>query len=464
MDGFEREVLARLPLADATLRVLAHTCQDDFVDEVFDEHRGRGYERDLKFSSLVDLIGDALLLHQGSARKAFRHGRKEDRMPVTDQAAYGKLRRVPIAVSQAFLAESSTQLQQLFPDEISSPLPKCLVDWQVFGVDGKKMKKLAKRLKPARGVAGKVLGGKALVARDMHLGIAVAMQGHLDGEANDGPLVPGLLQQIVELYPDDTCLWVIDSQFCDLTTPKRIRGRKHHFLVRYHPKVQFHRASSYEVREGTDQRGRWYREEIGRLGSTRNKPEDRPLVRRITVERPDKEDLILITSLLDMDKFPADELLEVYAARWDVETMFQHVTEVFCLQRLIGGTSQASLFQCAFCLLLFNIVQLLRIHLSTEHDRDVDTISMKNVFDDVYSELTAMRVLLSTRQVVLEFPSNPNGTQVRKKLKALAKSVWEDHWLKAPKNNRNPPTPPRKVSGGHTSIHRLINQFATEYG
>ena len=330
----------------------------------------------------------------------------------------------------------------------------------MFAVDGKKLKKLAKRLKAARGVDGKVLGGKTLVARDLHLGIAVAMQAHPDGEANDGPLVPGLLNQIVELYPEEICLWILDSQFCDLTTPKRILAQDHHFLVRYHPKVQFHRASSYEVREGIDQRGRKYREEIGRLGSPNNKLANRPLVRRITVSRPGDDDLILITSLLDMDHVPATDLLEAYAARWTIETMFQHVTEVFCLQRLIGGTAQASVFQCGFCLLLFNIIHLLRVHLSIQHDREADDISMKNVFDDVQSELTALRVLLPTQRIVSEFCTHSTANQVRRRLQSLLKSNWQDHWLKAPKNQRRPPPAKRKVSGGHTSIHRLIRRHA----
>jgi hypothetical protein len=40
--------------------------------------------------------------------------------------------------------------------------------------------------------------------------------------------------------------------------------------------------------------------------------------------------------------------------------MFQQVTEVFRLQRLIGGTPQATVFQCAFCLLLYNVIQVMR--------------------------------------------------------------------------------------------------------
>lgn len=462
MDEFDSEVLARLPLAQAALSVLRFVCDDELLDLIFDRYRGRCYERDLTFPNLVDLIGDALLEHQGSARKAFRQGRRQNNLAVTDQAAYGKLRRLPLQVSQGFLAMTTARLQELFPDQVSTPLPWSLKDLQVFAIDGKKIKKLAKRLKPARGVEGKVLGGKTLVARDLHLGIAVAMEAHPDGESNDGPLIPGLLGQVAELYPDESCLWILDSQFCDLTTPKRILVAGHQFLVRYHPKVQFHRASHYQAREGIDDRGRSYREEIGRLGSPKNTTSNRPLVRRITVNRPEKDELILITSLLDMEVFPATDLLEAYAGRWSIETMFQHVTEVFCLQRLIGGTAQASVFQCSFCLLLFNIIHLLRIHISAQRDMEADEISMKNVFDDVQSELTALRVLLPTQRIVTEFCTHWTANDVRRHLQSLLKSNWQDHWVKAPKNQRLPPPPKRRVSGGHTSIERLIKQHALE--
>lgn len=460
MDGFEREVLQRLPLAESVLHVLAHVCQEDFLAEVFEEHRGRCYEQQLQFSTLVDLVGDALINHEGSGRKAFRAGRQDGVLTVSDPAAYGKLRRIPLEVSQGFLSMASDRLLELFPDEVTSPLPASLMDWHVLAVDGKKLKKLAKRLKPARGVDGKLLGGKTLVARSLHFGIAVAMQAHLDGEANDGPLVPGLLDQVEARLGQDNCLLVLDSQFCDLTTPRRILSKGYHVLTRYHPKVQFHRATGYEVSEGTDSQGRTFHEDIGRLGSPKNKSADRLMVRRITVVRPNQDDLVLITSLTDRDAFPADDLLDVYGARWTIETMFQHITEVFCLQRLIGSTAQASVFQAAFCLLLFNIIHLLRIHLSIGHDHAPDAISMKNVFDDVRDELTAMRVLIPSSHRLPPFAGALTAESSRHKLESLLNSVWQDHWLKAPKNHRHPPPPRRSIPGGHTSVFRLIQQHS----
>jgi len=55
-----------------------------------------------------------------------------------------------------------------------------------------------------------------------------------------------------------------------------------------------------------------------------------------------------------------EENLDVAArpGRWTIERVFQQITEVFNLQHLIGTTPQGTLFQLAFCLLLYNMLQL----------------------------------------------------------------------------------------------------------
>ena len=67
-----------------------------------------------------------------------------------------------------------------------------------------------------------------------------------------------------------------------------------------------------------------------------------------------------MTDLIDADAVPAADLLAVYLARWGIERVFQQITEVFSLRRLIGSTPQATVFQAAFCLLLYNMVQVVR--------------------------------------------------------------------------------------------------------
>ena len=118
------------------------------------------------------------------------------------------------------------------------------------------------------------------------------------------------------------------------------------------------------------------------------------------------------------------------------------------------------MFQAAFCLLLFNIMHLLRIHLSISHDLEPDATSMKNVFDDVRDEHTAMRVLIPSSHRLPPFTDALTAESTRHNLATLLNSVWQNHWLKAPKNHRHPPPPRRRIPGGHTSVFRQIQQHS----
>lgn len=62
----------------------------------------------------------------------------------------------------------------------------------------------------------------------------------------------------------------------------------------------------------------------------------------------------------DAAQYPANALFDLYLARWGIERVFQQITEVFHLQTLIGTTPQGTVFQCAFCLLLYNLGQVVR--------------------------------------------------------------------------------------------------------
>jgi hypothetical protein len=56
---------------------------------------------------------------------------------------------------------------------------------------------------------------------------------------------------------------------------------------------------------------------------------------------------------------------------------------VFGLQALIGGSPQATIFQFAFCLVLYNIIQVVRSYVGAAQRRPCGTLSSENLFDDV---------------------------------------------------------------------------------
>jgi hypothetical protein len=456
MDGFELELLNRLPLAEATWLLYRYVANDKVLNGVFEAHRGRGYERSLAFSTLVGLVADALLVHDSSARQSFSAGRKEGRLDVSDPAAYGKLRRTPVSVSEALLATVGDRMTRVVPVQDPRVLSKCFADFRVVTIDGKKLKNLAKRLKPLRGVSGSMLGGKVLVAIDGRSGLALAMSSALDGEANDAPLVPKLVPQVRQRV-DGPRLWVADRQFCDLTIPGLLGAGGDRFLIRHCLKLNFHPDPDRQPTQARDARGRQVRQEWGWVGSARDRR--RLYVRRITLTRPGEETIFLLTNLLDAEAFPAGAILDLYAERWQIERLFQQVTEVFELQRLIGSSPQAAILQASICLTLYNIIQLIRGYVAEAKGVPTEMVSSEMVFRDVQKEMICWAKLGPTPLPprVATTPTEPDS--IRSRLRTLIAGQWSDSWIKSPAKTKWKPTAKvRQVKGGHSSAWKLLNE------
>ncbi len=75
--------------------------------------------------------------------------------------------------------------------------------------------------------------------------------------------------------------------------------------------------------------------------------------------------------------------------------MFQQVTEVFGLSGLIGSTPEGTIFQFALCLLLYNMIQVIRGVIATEVEKPREKISTENLFDDVQREMIAWSVVIT---------------------------------------------------------------------
>lgn len=283
---FAHEVLTRLPLAEAVLSLWRWVADPLFLLSVFARHRGQGCEKERSFGVLVQLIAEALLEHQGSGRKSFARGQEDGLLTASVQAVYQKLGRVPLGLSEAGLAESTARLRPVYPGAARLSLSPALAGLEVIIVDGKAIKRVAKRLKPVRGRKGGVLGGKALVALELRSGGVVAMATHAAGETNEAKLVPALLPQ-VRAQVAGRRLWVADRQFCDLTQPAAFATGDDQFLVRYHPKTPFCPDVARSAQRGQDAQGRLWEQDWGWLGS--EKAKQRRFVRRLTLYRPGEE-------------------------------------------------------------------------------------------------------------------------------------------------------------------------------
>jgi hypothetical protein len=381
MHSFDREVCRRLPLADAVFRLLDFALDDDFLHGVFDRYRGRCYQDTLTFPCFVQLIADALLGQERSAHRHFQHAQDQGTLPTGVEAVYGKLRRIPLPLSQGLLAEATARLRQVFPDS-HDPLPASLDAFEVYAFDGKKIKHVAKRLKALWRLNGQVLGGKLLVVQHVTTGLAVALAADADGEADERPLVATALAQVRQQDGDKPRLWIGDRLFCDRHQLPSLQEGGDHYLVRHHARFHFHVDPTQSAQTGVDGRGVPYTQEWGWLGAA-DQPQ-RQKVRRITLHRNAAETLAVVTDLLDETTCPATDLLEAYLRRWGIEKLFQRVTEVFDLRHLIGTAPPATVFQAAFLVGREVVLFILRIlvfrdqfHHKTKHSNLLVTQSTR---------------------------------------------------------------------------------------
>jgi hypothetical protein len=446
-------VWARMPLAEAVVQVLAFVGEETHLQALFDRQRGRCYDDVIRFPDLVTLIGDALLEHGGSGNQSFSRGRETGALRASKVAAYGKLGRLPVALSQAFLGELTQDLRQLFPAPARRPSPPCLRGVNTIILDGKAIKNVAKRLKLLRPTGGGLLGSRALAALHYETGLVIALHADEDGDVNDVRFVPELLPA-VRAEVAGTRLFMADRGFCDLQRLDEFTETGDHFLIRYHPKVGFHRDERRAVQAGVDPQGRPVVEAWGWLGAA-NHPKRR-YVRQITLQRPGEEAIVLVTDLLESDVYPAGELLEHYGQRWGIEQVFQKVTEVFALQRLIGGTPKATIFQFAFCLLLYNVIQVVRGYIATHQQRPTETISLENLFLDVHRQLTAWSVLRESGLPLDDVPRIGRVEELADRLHELLRRQWSDRWIKAT-NKRRRAHQSRPHNRTHGSVYRILH-------
>lgn len=454
---FAPETLRRLPLAEAVLLLWQWHCDPLTLNNLFQTHRGACYTQELSFDTLVHLLGDALLEHDGSGRKSFQRGRDNGELTVSVQAAYQKLGRLPLAVSENFLSASTGGLLELLP--LPSPsdrvIPDSLRAFEVCILDGKAVKRIPKRLLPLRKSSGGVLGGKALVALHPASGLAPAMATDPDGDTNEAKLVPDLLPQVRARFA--SVLWVADAQFGNPQQAAAFTARGgDHFLFRHDGKTVFSRDTSQPVRRGQDSQGRSYEEDWGWFGGPHNR--HRRYVRRLILSRPGAAAVVLITDLLAAAEYPAEDLLALYLARWGIERVFQQITEVFDLQKLIGTSPQGTLFQLAFCLLLYNQIQVVRAYVAEGARRPRASVSAELLFEDVQRQLIALHEVLRPEEVASLLHPSATAAQLRRQLRKLLHPLWTERWQKAPAKKRTPPHTGSKKRE-HKSAYRLIQQY-----
>jgi hypothetical protein len=87
------------------------------------------------------------------------------------------------------------------------------------------------------------------------------------------------------------------------------------------------------------------------------------------------KEITLVTTLIDAELYPAEELASMYQRRWTIETSFRHLKTTMTMEVLKCETVNGVLKELAVFLLIYNLVRLVMLEASRRQEVDVDRIS-----------------------------------------------------------------------------------------
>lgn len=87
------------------------------------------------------------------------------------------------------------------------------------------------------------------------------------------------------------------------------------------------------------------------------------------------KEITLVTTLIDVELYPASELASLYQRRWTIETSFRHLKTTMKMDVLKCETVDGVLKELAIFVLIYNLVRLVMLEAARQQEIEVDRIS-----------------------------------------------------------------------------------------
>src|ERR1043166_9072146 len=229
LDRVFQPFLEQRPIALMARAVLQRLLNPEHLDALFERTAQRQYTPQLLFSTLAELMGQAVLGIQPSVHAAYQA--LADRIPVTDQAVYNKLQNVELPVSRALVRDAARRAAPVIA-ALGAAEPDWLPGYHTKILDGNHLEATQHRLSELRTTWAAPLPGKGLVVLDQPTRTVTDVLLTEDGQAQERSLLPDVLP-LVE--PRD--LWIGDRNFCTFRFLFTIAARAACFVIRQHGTV-----------------------------------------------------------------------------------------------------------------------------------------------------------------------------------------------------------------------------------
>ncbi len=433
------------PIGVMTRAIVERFFEPERLDELFRETAVGQYERELPFSSVVDLMQGVVLGAEPTVFAAYR--KRQATFPVSDQSLYNKLQGMELGVSAALVRDSATRATAVI-DELHARREPWLPGYQIRVLDGNHLSGTEHRLEPLRGTWAAPLPGRILVVMDPELGLAIDAFLTPDGHANERTLLDDVLRTVGEKE-----LWIADRNFCTLKFLFEIAAKSAFFLLRQHGSIEGQMQGERRY-VGESSTGKVYEQviELTYQGQTRR-------LRRVTVElaqatRDGDSELHLLTNL--PAEVSALACAELYRKRWSIETLFYEVTQTLQCEIKTLCYPRAALFVFCLALMAANGVAVLKAALRATHGvEQADEMSAYYMALEIKQVQAGMMIALPPEQWAIFRAMSVSEFATH--LKEMAAHMDLDRYRKSKRGPKKPPRPKDQYrNGGHVSTDKLL--------
>lgn len=158
------------PISVMMRGLMEHIFERGRLDELFERTARWQYQRELMFSSVVDLLSLVVCGIHPSVNAAYKA--KAESLTVNRAALYQKLNGIEVGVSAALLRETAAALSAMI-QQVGGHHPPLLAGYSVRIIDGNALAATEHRLAVLRSVVAAPLPGKSLVVLDPESRLAV---------------------------------------------------------------------------------------------------------------------------------------------------------------------------------------------------------------------------------------------------------------------------------------------------
>jgi hypothetical protein len=446
---FERFV-AESPFSVMLRVLMEQSLPAEEVDALFEQQAQRQYQRELLFSTVVNLMSLVVCGILPSVNAAYQA--KAKGIGVSLQSVYNKLNGMEPQIVEALVRHVVSRAQGLI-EQLGGTLPPLIAGYRVKILDGNHLAATERRLQVLRSVNSAPLPGHALVILDPALMLAIDVFACEDGHAQERALLSRVLATVVS-----GDLWIADRNFCTLGFLFGIHWRGASFAIRQHGNLPW-QALNALVSIGPNETGTVFEQSVQLIFNQTLSLTIRRIVVQLNQPTRDGDLQIAILSNLPVDKADALQIAALYQKRWRIERLFQVLEQCFRGEINTLAYPNAALFGFGMALICYNLLAVAKAAMRSVHgaDKIEAGISPYYLADEVRRVYEGMMIAIPPIQW-LPFAQLDSHSTVQL-LQHLAAQMELSKFRSHPRGEkRKVPKPKRQKNKPHVSTARLLSE------